>query len=333
MPRPGGHDRAVVLSEHVYRALLTAYPRQFRQDFGEEMAQAFGELCREEQLRGGTSGLLLVWIRTVMDLLTSTIRERGDSFVAASKLVRVGGLAAVSGGLLTVCYGVVVTVVGMERLARPGPSVGFGPALPDVLMLLEGFGSLLFLGGLVALVRLIERRAPLALPGAEHPAPGRSGRLSWAQRSASAGVILTVAAGLASVVLLVRLLVAEPTFVVGPASGASEGLFAVLGGVKVLGLPLATTLLGVAAWRSGVLGRWGALPIFLGLAMSPLSVSVVLLVFHLLIDLDRPFGFDLAADLLLFGVPNAVTGLGWALFGWLLFSGRDENGRESAPVR
>jgi hypothetical protein len=62
-------------SERIYRALL-AYPKEFRRDCGGEMVQAFGDLCREEKRRGGTSGLVRVWVRTVPDLVRTAFAER-----------------------------------------------------------------------------------------------------------------------------------------------------------------------------------------------------------------------------------------------------------------
>ena len=63
-------------SERVYRVLLLAYPREFRRDCGAEMIQAFGDLCREEKHRGGVSGLVSVWARTLPDLALTAFAER-----------------------------------------------------------------------------------------------------------------------------------------------------------------------------------------------------------------------------------------------------------------
>jgi hypothetical protein len=63
-------------SERVYRVLLLAYPREFRRDRGSEMAQVFGDLCREEKRRGGALGLVMVWVRTVPDLAATALAER-----------------------------------------------------------------------------------------------------------------------------------------------------------------------------------------------------------------------------------------------------------------
>jgi hypothetical protein len=44
----------------------------------------------------------------------------------------------------------------------------------------------------------------------------------------------------------------------------------VAGMLRLWGLPLGIALLGVALLRSGLLGRWKALPLAVGLLMSPL---------------------------------------------------------------
>ena len=63
-------------SERVYRVLLLAYPREFRRGCGAEMAQAFGDLCREEKRRGGAWGLVGLWFRTLVDLASTALAER-----------------------------------------------------------------------------------------------------------------------------------------------------------------------------------------------------------------------------------------------------------------
>ena len=64
------------LSERVYQLLLLAYPREFRRDYGAEMVRVFGDLCREEKRRDGASGLVMVWVRTVPDLVLTAFTER-----------------------------------------------------------------------------------------------------------------------------------------------------------------------------------------------------------------------------------------------------------------
>jgi hypothetical protein len=75
-PRPRGHERAVGTSERAYRSLLRAYPRELRDEYGEEMARCFRELCREELEDGGGLGLAALWARTLPELLYSALKER-----------------------------------------------------------------------------------------------------------------------------------------------------------------------------------------------------------------------------------------------------------------
>jgi hypothetical protein len=75
-PRPRGQERAVGTSERVYRSLLRAYPRELRDEYGDEMARCFQELCREGLEDGGGLGLAALWARTLPELLYSALKER-----------------------------------------------------------------------------------------------------------------------------------------------------------------------------------------------------------------------------------------------------------------
>ena len=77
------HYRALTVSEHLYKVLVTAYPKAFRRGYGSQMTQAFRDLCREELGRSGKAGLAGLRVRTVLDLMTTALAER-----AARKTVR-----------------------------------------------------------------------------------------------------------------------------------------------------------------------------------------------------------------------------------------------------
>jgi hypothetical protein len=66
------------ISGLVYRALLVAYPEEFRDVYGREMEQTFRDLCREERGRRGVVGLLRLWARVVVDLASTVVAERID---------------------------------------------------------------------------------------------------------------------------------------------------------------------------------------------------------------------------------------------------------------
>ncbi len=76
MSRRENRDRVSGLSGRVYRALLVAYPEEFRREYGRQMEQAFQDLCREENRRGGRVGLIKLWVRLGLDLAFSAAVER-----------------------------------------------------------------------------------------------------------------------------------------------------------------------------------------------------------------------------------------------------------------
>jgi hypothetical protein len=69
-------DLASRVSERVYGALLAAYPREFRREYGAQMRQVFRDLCREELRRKQKRGLVRLWILTVLDLGRSALVQR-----------------------------------------------------------------------------------------------------------------------------------------------------------------------------------------------------------------------------------------------------------------
>jgi hypothetical protein len=63
-------------SERAYRSLLRTYPRELRDEYGDEMARLFRDLCREALGAGGGLGLAALWARTLPELLYSALKER-----------------------------------------------------------------------------------------------------------------------------------------------------------------------------------------------------------------------------------------------------------------
>lgn len=67
---------AVSLSSRLYRLLLAVYPTEFRQQYGREMQQVFRDLCCAEWGRRGLSGLVQLWLRTLVDLVRTGSGEQ-----------------------------------------------------------------------------------------------------------------------------------------------------------------------------------------------------------------------------------------------------------------
>ena len=145
-----------------------------------------------------------------------------------------------------------------------------------------------------------------------------------------AGLVLIGLAAAAAVALLVQLSTVGIVTIGGP-GGVPRGSFldVALGGVgwlMVWGLPLGIVLLGVAVLGSGLLGRWKALPLAVGLLMSPLGNLILFLPVYLVTGSDMlvPTFWPDWPDFYIFVVPNAIVGASWVLLGWVLLSGRGE---------
>jgi hypothetical protein len=105
------HDQGASSSERVYRALMCAYPQEVRRRYKEEMVRYFGDLCREEWRSGGPKALVLLWARTLPDLLFTALKERGAMLprnaylpVEPGIVARWGALCALVGGSLGVAH-------------------------------------------------------------------------------------------------------------------------------------------------------------------------------------------------------------------------------------
>jgi hypothetical protein len=64
------------LSVRLYRALLRAYPGEFRRYYGPQMEQAFADLYREACERGGKGGIARLWMLTIADLARTAVAQR-----------------------------------------------------------------------------------------------------------------------------------------------------------------------------------------------------------------------------------------------------------------
>jgi hypothetical protein len=166
-------------------------------------------------------------------------------------------------------------------------------------------------------------RARRARPRQATSAPS----LSLAYCSAVAGLVLISLAAAATVASLVQLSTVGEVTIGGP-GGIPKGsvlvvAFDVADWLIVWGLPLGIVLLGVAVLRWGLLGRWSALPLAVGLLMSPLLNELLFLPLDLLTGSDGmwvPTSWPDWPGLFHFVVPNAIIGTSWVLLGWVLGS-------------
>lgn len=98
-------------SERAYRSFLRAYPKELRQEYGEEMARTFRDLRRRELESRGVRGLAMLWSRTLPELVFTALTERStmltsnfsrNAYLPARPVVvkKWGGISALVGGIM-----------------------------------------------------------------------------------------------------------------------------------------------------------------------------------------------------------------------------------------
>ena len=125
-----------MFSTRVYRALLVAYPREFRREYGDLMVQFFADRMRYDG--GGIRGLILWW-QLILDLAMSAFREHAGGFgMSTSRPV-------IETESLRKIYGDIVAVDDLSMSVPRGHAFGLlGP---------NGSGKTTTMGMLLGLVR------------------------------------------------------------------------------------------------------------------------------------------------------------------------------------
>lgn len=99
---PARPDRGLERHERIYRRLLIAYPRSFRDEYGDDLVQSFRDLMMFSTNSSAT------WWRTLRDLVASAPRERAAMFSNGNK-------PPIAVWFVVACLIVAVFIVG------PGP--------------------------------------------------------------------------------------------------------------------------------------------------------------------------------------------------------------------
>ena len=74
--KPGSHRSAVKLGLNLYRLLFRLFPHGFREEYEGWVLQAFRDQSRDALQRRGFTGLMLLWVTSIPDVVASAIRER-----------------------------------------------------------------------------------------------------------------------------------------------------------------------------------------------------------------------------------------------------------------
>jgi hypothetical protein len=96
--------QSVSLSLSLYRLMLYAYPAKFRREYAVHMAQVFRDCCLAAERQDGLTGMLLLWIHTLVDFLISVIQEHSqkETYMTKDKFTRLSGWGMILGTILFV---------------------------------------------------------------------------------------------------------------------------------------------------------------------------------------------------------------------------------------
>ncbi len=272
-------SNSLSVSVHVYRALLVAYPKKFREHYETQMIQVFRDSFRYEYHRNGIFGVIDLWLHTFADLLVTALIERlmaGSRYMFSPKVILWGSVASVFAGLFYI-------MSGLAPLSAGAPG---------------GLALVLGLGGLVG---LYSRQA------------GQGGRLGLAGFILGIiGTVLVLAIhwwGFTSSRFSSATIVADPTLLAPPMLILSLGLI-------ILGIGI--VLLGVTSLRGKALHRWRGLPLGLGL-LNILGGMAFWLVYYLPLSQGRdPWDWRLIGGHVVHPAVYVTVSLGVLLgLGWM----------------
>jgi len=91
----------VRFSVGVYRLLLAAYPKAFRDEYGPHMVQVFQDLSIRAYRQNGSDGILRLWAITLFDLFKSVVEEhlQKETNMNKSTFIRISGWSLILGAL------------------------------------------------------------------------------------------------------------------------------------------------------------------------------------------------------------------------------------------
>lgn len=301
------NSKLVRFSKRAYEELMVAYPKRFRELYGEEIVDLFEDECRERLEDGDKFQLLPVWSGALADLAVSAALERGR-FAMGASVVRWGGSLAVAGGLLLAISGVLMAWL----LSRQTGTYAWNVAMAGQMV-----GMLLLAVSLTSLVALNASSGDSNGSLARRGRPGNIRQFTWTQWSALAGFVSVGVAALAAVGMLTIFLMYE-LIGIGDSnrmypSDLENFLYPTLGALVIFGLPLALILLGLPVWRSGTMGRWSTLPLGVGAATFAIHLATIALVQVLWGGVLTPASFlPIFATV---AIPAAAIGGMWTLLG------------------
>jgi hypothetical protein len=119
------NKEATPLSERIYGFLLEFYPKEYKEEFGDEMKYLFSESCKDAYAQAGWIGIATLWGRTSIDWLTSIVNEhledrKEEQSMASTRFVTLRN-AALTGFLMVIPFVLLeaITTSGFVRSGFP----------------------------------------------------------------------------------------------------------------------------------------------------------------------------------------------------------------------
>jgi hypothetical protein len=261
------------VSVRIYRTLLLAYPKKFREHYQTQMVQVFRNSFKDTYHHNGMPGVIDLWLHTCADLLVTALMERlseGSQYMFSPKFILWGGVAGAFGGMFWMMVS--------------------GGGVAVVLALVLGLGGL---------VSLYSRQA------------GQGGKLALASFALGIiGTVLVLAVLWWSSTIfsgptyaIIHLRIAREPVLAGRA--------VLMGSLGFVTLGIGLALLGIASLRANPLHRWRGLPIGLGLLNTIQGITFVLLAYEPLSQ-GRNFFDPWPPDwYALIAAEFVLLGLGW----------------------
>lgn len=128
-------------SQKLFRWLLFAYPRAFRDEYGSQMTQVFRDCCRE-QTRQSATGLWVLWLNTVSDLFVSAPREHLENLRRENTLMANPQRTALALGTCLAITVIAFLLLSYGRSHEVSSILYFGRAL-DALVTAGVVGNLI----------------------------------------------------------------------------------------------------------------------------------------------------------------------------------------------
>ncbi|HOX55425.1 MAG TPA: hypothetical protein P5205_01190 [Candidatus Paceibacterota bacterium] len=73
-------SKAIAFSAKLFQRLLAAYPKAYRREYGQPMAQLFHDQCRDSWRTARELGLAWLWLRVLPDLVKTSVLEHISAF-------------------------------------------------------------------------------------------------------------------------------------------------------------------------------------------------------------------------------------------------------------